>query len=57
MKYIRIETNDGRVFNYPVEQTTEVEWIREYHDLQANMSLQHKAPKISHFLNQKYGNT
>jgi len=49
-KYLRIETNDGRIYNFPVEQTTETEWIREYHNSQANLDLIHKAPKLAKFL-------
>ena len=54
-KYIRIETNDGRVYNFPVDQTTEQAWIDEYHRNQADWNLTHKAPKITKFLTKLHG--
>jgi len=48
-KYLRIETNDGRILNFSLDQTDE-EWISGFQNNQANLDLIHKAPLITKFL-------
>ena len=50
MKFIRIKTNDGREFNFPVDNCTNMDsFLHEYRDKQANLRL-NLNPKMQTFI-------